>query len=177
MPPQAKRTRLGIATGAAPRAARPPNADSPARAALPRIRGSGGRAILVGRGASDNDRLTLDHARPHDLWLHARDEAGAHVVVPLEREEACPPDLLRDAAMLAAHFSQARGQARVDVIYTPRRYVRKPRKSAAGSVQLAARKGVSRCGSSRSAAAALGSSRAKLLAARRAAAPAAESAL
>ena len=32
--------------------------------------GSGGRAILVGRGASDNDRLTLDHARPQDLWLH-----------------------------------------------------------------------------------------------------------
>jgi predicted ribosome quality control (RQC) complex YloA/Tae2 family protein len=98
--------------------------------------GSGGRAILVGRGASDNDRLTLDHARPQDLWLHARDEAGAHVVVPLERDEACPPDLLRDAAMLAAHFSQARGHARVDVVYTPRRYVRKPSKAAAGSVQL-----------------------------------------
>jgi predicted ribosome quality control (RQC) complex YloA/Tae2 family protein len=98
--------------------------------------GSGGRTILVGRGASDNDRLTLDHARPQDLWLHARDEAGAHVVVPLERDEACPSDLLRDAAMLAAHFSQARGHARVDVVYTPRRYVRKPSKAVAGSVQL-----------------------------------------
>jgi hypothetical protein len=98
--------------------------------------GSGGRPILVGRGALDNDRLTLDHARPHDLWLHARDGSGAHVVVPLGREEACPAELLCDAATLTAHFSHARGQARADVIYTTRRYVRKPRKSAVGSVQL-----------------------------------------
>ena len=97
---------------------------------------SGGRPILVGRGAADNDRLTLDHAKPHDLWLHARDDSGAHVVVPLRRDEACPPELLCDAATLAAHFSQARGQSRVDVTYTRRRYVRKPRKSATGSVQL-----------------------------------------
>jgi predicted ribosome quality control (RQC) complex YloA/Tae2 family protein len=101
-----------------------------------RFMGSGARAILVGKGAADNDKLTLEHARPHDLWLHARDDAGAHVVVPLERGEACPPELLCDAATLAAHFSQARGQARVDVLYTERRYVRKPRKVGPGKVAL-----------------------------------------
>ncbi len=101
-----------------------------------RFSGSGGRAILVGRGAADNDRLTRDHARPQDLWLHARDEAGAHVVVPLERGEACPPELLCDAATLAAHFSQARGHSPVDVVHTQRRYVRKPRKSEPGRVVL-----------------------------------------
>ncbi|MBW2378695.1 MAG: NFACT family protein, partial [Deltaproteobacteria bacterium] len=40
-----------------------------------------GLAVLVGRGAADNDRLTLRVARPHDLWLHARGATGAHVVV------------------------------------------------------------------------------------------------
>lgn len=98
--------------------------------------GTGERAILVGRGPADNDRLTLDHARPRDLWLHVRDEAGAHVVVPLARDEACPPELLCDAATLAAHFSKARGQTRADVIYTPRRYVTKPRRSPAGLVSV-----------------------------------------
>jgi predicted ribosome quality control (RQC) complex YloA/Tae2 family protein len=102
--------------------------------------GSGGRAILVGRGAADNDRLTLDHARPHDLWLHARDDAGAHVIVPLERDEACSPELLCDAATLAAHFSQARGEARVDVLYTPRRYVAKPRKAEPGRMRVTSEK-------------------------------------
>jgi predicted ribosome quality control (RQC) complex YloA/Tae2 family protein len=98
--------------------------------------GTGERAIRVGRGPADNDRLTLDHARPRDLWLHARDEAGAHVVVPLARDETCPPALLCDAATLAAHFSKARGQARADVLYTPRRYVTKPRKAPAGLVSV-----------------------------------------
>jgi hypothetical protein len=98
------------------------------------FRGSGERTILVGRGAADNDALTLRHAKPHDLWLHARDESGAHVVVPLARNESCPPELLCDAATLAAHFSSARGAERADVIYTPRRYVQKPRKSAVGAV-------------------------------------------
>jgi len=115
----------------------------PGRRKAPRTRlpyrqftGSGGRAILVGKGAEDNDKLTLEHARPHDLWLHARDDAGAHVVIPLDRGAVCPSELLCDAATLAAHFSQARGQARVDVLYTERRYVRKPRRVGAGKVVL-----------------------------------------
>lgn len=98
--------------------------------------GAGDRPILVGKGASDNDVLTRDHARPHDLWLHARDVAGAHVVVPLEKNEVCPQELLLDAAHAAAHYSEAKGDATVDVSYTPRRYVRKPRGSALGLVVL-----------------------------------------
>lgn len=95
---------------------------------------SGDRPILVGRGAADNDALTLHVARPHDLWLHARGITGAHVVVPLRRDESCPADLLVDAATLAAHFSDARREPIVDVSYSPRRHVRKPRGSAPGAV-------------------------------------------
>src|SRR4029077_7948431 len=100
------------------------------------FKGAGDRPIWVGRGPEDNDRLTLDHTRPHDLWLHVRDEAGAHVVVPLERDEACPPELLCDAATLAAHFSQSHGQAPVDAPCTPRPPLAKPRKSAPGLVRV-----------------------------------------
>ena len=76
--------------------------------AVPRIAGSGGRAILVGRGASDNDRLTLDHARPQDLWLH---RATRPELTSSSRSNATKHarPTARDAAMLAAHFSQARG--------------------------------------------------------------------
>jgi predicted ribosome quality control (RQC) complex YloA/Tae2 family protein len=100
------------------------------------LRGHGRRAILVGKGAEDNDTLTREHARPQDLWLHARDTPGAHVVVPLERNETCPEELLLDAAHLAAHFSDARDEPNVDVSYTHKRHVHKPRKAPAGSVQL-----------------------------------------
>jgi predicted ribosome quality control (RQC) complex YloA/Tae2 family protein len=95
-----------------------------------------GARILVGRGASDNDELTLHVARPPDLWLHARAERGAHVVVPLKRGHDAPSDLLVDAAHLAAHFSDARGEALVDVTYAPRRFVRKRRGAPPGQVQV-----------------------------------------
>ncbi|HEX3771817.1 MAG TPA: NFACT RNA binding domain-containing protein [Polyangiaceae bacterium] len=96
--------------------------------------GASGARILVGRGAAENDALTLHVARPHDLWLHARDTTGAHVIVPLAKGASCPPDWLAEAAHLAAHFSDAREERLVDVVYTPRRYLRKPRGSAPGLV-------------------------------------------
>jgi predicted ribosome quality control (RQC) complex YloA/Tae2 family protein len=95
-----------------------------------------GAQILVGRNAADNDRLTLRVARPQDLWLHARGVTGAHVVVPLSKGKSCSPEALVDAATLAAHFSDLRGELIVDVLYTPRRFVHKRKGSAAGSVSL-----------------------------------------
>ena len=95
---------------------------------------AGGARVLVGKGAAQNDQLTFQNARPHDLWLHAKGRTGAHVIVPLAKNTTCPGDLLVDAAHLAAHFSEARGDAVVEVQYTPRRYLRKPRGSAPGLV-------------------------------------------
>jgi len=100
------------------------------------FRSAAGARVLVGRGAADNDALTLHVARTHDLWLHAKGQPGAHVVVPLERGHDAPAELLVDAAHLAAHFSGARGEAVVEVGYAPRRFVRKPRGSPAGLVTV-----------------------------------------
>jgi len=95
-----------------------------------------GTAVLVGRSATDNDRLTLRVAKPHDLWLHARGVTGAHVVVPLGKSKPCKPEALVDAATLAAYFSDLRGEPVVDVLYTPRRFVRKRKGSPVGTVTL-----------------------------------------
>ena len=90
--------------------------------------------ILVGRGAARNDELTFRVAKPYHLWLHARGFPGAHVVVQLRRDQACPPELLVDAAHLAAHFSDARGERTVEVTYVPRKFVRKTKGGAPGAV-------------------------------------------
>jgi predicted ribosome quality control (RQC) complex YloA/Tae2 family protein len=104
------------------------------------FRCSDGTPVLVGRGAADNDRLTLRVARPHDLWFHARGVTGAHVVVPLAKGKSCPAETLVDAATLAAHFSDLRGEAIVDVLYTPRRFVHKRKGAPIGSVTLGSEK-------------------------------------
>src|SRR5690606_31514716 len=93
-----------------------------------------GRRLLVGKGAADNDALTLRVARPHDLWLHAKERTGAHVIVPLDRGHTCPAEDLVDAAHLAAHFSDARDEKVVDVQYAHRRHLRKPKGSPPGFV-------------------------------------------
>jgi len=110
--------------------------EGPVRQPYQEYRGAQGERILVGRGAQDNDTLTLRVARPQDLWLHVRGSPGAHVVVPLAKGASVSPELLVDAATLAAHHSDARGETRVEVQWTERRYVRKPRKSAPGAVVL-----------------------------------------
>ncbi len=121
--------KLGPATSSRTRTQR-----SEARPPYRTFVGGSGARILVGRGATHNDALTLHVARPHDLWLHAKDRSGAHVVVALKKGESCPPELLVEAAHLAAHFSDAREERIVDVQYTPRRHLRKPRGSAPGLV-------------------------------------------
>ena len=96
--------------------------------------GMSGARILVGRGAAHNDTLTFRVATPHHLWLHAKNRTGAHVIVPLDKGGTCPADVLVEAAHLAAHFSEARDEGVVEVQYTPRRYLRKPRGSPPGLV-------------------------------------------
>jgi len=93
-----------------------------------------GATILVGRGAAHNDELTLHVARPRDLWLHAKGMPGAHVVVRLAKGASCTSETLVDAAHLAGHFSDARDETLVEIQYVQRRYVRKPRGSAPGTV-------------------------------------------
>ena len=82
-----------------------------------------GLLILVGRNSRQNEEVTFRRAAPHDLWLHVRGAPGAHVIVKTGGREV-PEATLRQAAQLAAYYSQARGSARVAVDYTERRYVR-----------------------------------------------------
>ncbi len=113
---------------AAPPAASPKRrkTESPARA-YREYRGAGGARIWVGKGSLDNDTLTFKLGRPHHLWLHARGVSGAHVVIPLERGASAPQELLLDAAHLALHHSDLKGQPRGEVSYVPLKHVRKVR--------------------------------------------------
>ncbi|MBI4409112.1 MAG: DUF814 domain-containing protein [Gemmatimonadetes bacterium] len=118
-----------LGPAAAPRHA--PEARLPYR----RYRTSSGLEVRVGKSSRANDELTFRHAAPTDIWLHARDVAGAHVVLRWPRATAGPPARdLTEAAVLAALHSRARSAGVVPVDWTRRKYVRKPRKAAPGAV-------------------------------------------
>jgi len=90
----------------------------------------------VGRTARDNDQLTFKVARPNDLWLHAADYPGSHVVVRNPTRKEMPQRTIIEAAQLTAYFSQARKDSKVAVRYTPRKFLSKPKGAAPGLVRL-----------------------------------------
>ena len=90
-----------------------------------------GIEILVGKNAMQNDRLTQE-ARPEEMWLHAKDMPGSHVIIRCEGE--VPPETLKQAALLAAWYSKGQRSSLVPIDYTRRKYVRKPSGAAPGKV-------------------------------------------
>jgi len=97
---------------------------------------SDGFEILVGRTARDNDYLTFKVAKPNDLWMHTGDYSGSHVVIRNTTRKDVPHRTIIEAAQLAAHFCQARKNAKVDVHYTQRKFVSKPKGAAPGLVRM-----------------------------------------
>lgn len=97
---------------------------------------SDGYEILVGRAARDNDNLTFKIAKPNDLWLHAADYPGSHVIVRNPTRKEIPHRTLIEAAQLAAYSSQASKDPKVDVHYTERKFLSKPKGSAPGLVRM-----------------------------------------
>ena len=98
-----------------------------------------GFEVLIGRGARENDELTLKVASQRDLWLHvAGGTPGSHVVIRVgpEGESAVPKEVVHKAAQLAAWYSKARGAGRVEVHVCSVSDVRKPHGAKPGLVQL-----------------------------------------
>jgi predicted ribosome quality control (RQC) complex YloA/Tae2 family protein len=94
-----------------------------------------GFTILVGKNARQNEEITFRRANAEDLWLHVRNVAGAHVVI-IGGGREIPDSTIRRAALLAAQYSQARGESRADVIVTQRKNVRRVRGGKPGMVTV-----------------------------------------
>lgn len=91
-----------------------------------------GIAIFVGKNNRQNDALTLQTARSENIWLHAKNMPGSHVIIDFDGEP--PENTLREAANLAAYYSQSRTSSGVPVDYTPRKFVKKPSGARPGMV-------------------------------------------
>ncbi|MCH7753775.1 DUF814 domain-containing protein [candidate division KSB1 bacterium] len=98
---------------------------------------SSGLTIFVGKDGSDNDRTTFDFAKPYELWFHTQQCPGSHVVMKFPNKSFVPSKLeIEETAAVAAFYSKARKNSMVAVIYTQRKYVRKPRKAKPGLVTV-----------------------------------------
>ncbi|MCV9386106.1 NFACT RNA binding domain-containing protein [Reichenbachiella ulvae] len=93
-----------------------------------------GYTVWVGKNAKNNDLLTQKYARKDDLWLHAKDVSGSHTVIRNSSNQMIPKDVIEKAAELAAYYSKRKTDTLCPVIFTPKKYVRKPKGSLPGQV-------------------------------------------
>jgi predicted ribosome quality control (RQC) complex YloA/Tae2 family protein len=93
-----------------------------------------GFTVLVGKGAANNDLLTLKYAHKNDIWLHAKDVSGSHVVIKQRSDKKYTTAVIDSAASIAAYYSKLRGSTWVPVAYTEKKFVRKPKGFDPGKV-------------------------------------------
>ena len=92
---------------------------------------SDGTEILVGKNNLQNEKLTLHTAKKADIWLHAKNIPGSHVIIKSNNPS---DETLFEAAMLAAYFSKFRSSANVPIDYVQIKNIRKPNGSKPGFV-------------------------------------------
>jgi len=91
--------------------------------------------IWVGKNAKANDEM-LRLAHKDDLWLHARDVAGSHVIIRNKKGKTTPHPVIERAAGWAAYYSKGKSESLAPVMVTERKYVRKIKNTPAGQVRV-----------------------------------------
>lgn len=92
-----------------------------------------GLDIWIGRNNRQNDFLTLKKAHPYDLWFHVKNRPGSHVILACHNAQPTNTQLTA-AAELAAWYSKARQDSKVEVDCTLVRNVKKPAHAVPGYV-------------------------------------------
>ncbi|HTF22177.1 MAG TPA: NFACT RNA binding domain-containing protein [Chryseolinea sp.] len=93
-----------------------------------------GFRILVGRNAQANDTMLQRYGYKDDLWLHAKDVPGSHVLVKHQAGKVIPKPVIERAAQLAAWYSKRKTDTLCPVSVTQRKYVRKRKGDPPGAV-------------------------------------------
>lgn len=94
-----------------------------------------GYRVLIGRNAKANDQLLRTESGKNDLWFHAKDVSGSHVIIKTgNAPHVILPRIIERVASWAAWYSKSRNQSTVAVMYTERKYVRKGKHLGPGMV-------------------------------------------
>ncbi len=81
--------------------------------------------MYVGKNNYQNEELTFKLAEGNDWWFHAKGIPGSHVIVK-SGGKPMADSTFEEAGRLAAHFSKARGQDKVEIDYVEKKQVKKP---------------------------------------------------
>lgn len=94
---------------------------------------SGGHHIYVGKNNHQNEEITFNIANGNDLWFHAKDMPGSHVILKTNGDKITDKEY-EEAGRLAAHYSRGGTQDKVEIDYIEKKHVKKVNGGAPGFV-------------------------------------------
>ncbi len=86
--------------------------------------------VKVGRNNTENDELTLS-AKGSDIWVHSKDYHSSHAIIESNGKKV-PLYVIEKTASICAYYSKARDGGKTEVVYTERKFVKKPKKAKLG---------------------------------------------
>ena len=97
-----------------------------------RIYEKDGFTIRVGRSNIENDKIVSSASRD-SIWLHVKDYHSSHVIIDV-KSKTVPDYIIKFGAELSAYYSKCRGESKAEVVYTMRKFVKKPAGAKPGFV-------------------------------------------
>ena len=82
--------------------------------------------VYIGRNNKQNDYIISKLAKDEDIWFHTKDRAGSHVLLKLQDNREPDEQVIFECCKLAKQFSSVPENEKAGVIYTKRKYLRKP---------------------------------------------------
>ena len=92
-----------------------------------------GFEVYIGKNNKQNDYIVSKLAKDEDYWFHTRLCAGSHVLLKVKNKEP-DEETLFECCKLARQFSSASMPSKVGVIYTKRKFIKKPPSAPLGYV-------------------------------------------
>jgi predicted ribosome quality control (RQC) complex YloA/Tae2 family protein len=97
----------------------------------------------VGKNSQQNEYILRHLSNGNDFWLHHQLKSGAHVIIKNHQNlSSPPPDTLTFAARLTGYYSRVKNHETAPIIYTLRKYVKKPKNSKIGKVVYSQEKSI-----------------------------------
>ena len=93
-----------------------------------------GFKVYIGKNNKQNDYIVSKLASAQDLWFHAQNCTGSHILMKITDNREPDEKAIYECCKLAKKYSSARNSTKTGVIYTRRKYLKKPPKTHLGYV-------------------------------------------
>ena len=94
-----------------------------------------GFSIYIGRNNKQNDYLYSKISSPDDIWFHVLNTPGSHIIVKKQNQtQNLSEDTIFKIARLAKEYSTAKNSTKIPVVYTLRKYIKRPNNTKSGFV-------------------------------------------